>query len=373
MAENQPVISVFIPSLAGGGAERVAIFAADALHQAGYDVDLVYACRKGPLADHAVVKEMGVGLNAPNEMLCLPHLVRYLRRRKPDLIIAMVHSAKIMAGLARAFSPETRLAISVHNNLLPPRPYRFWFRRVFGFGIERRLYRHTVAAHSVAKELAEQTARCFDLPKEKSFAIYNPLNDSAVAASIPDAHRAWFDRPVILSAGRLVPQKDQAALIRCFAASGLASTCRLVILGEGRLRPTLERLIRSLALDDAVVMPGHVPDLRPYLAKASVFALSSQFEGLPLVLLEALQARTPIVSFACPTGPAELLAGGQFGRLIAPGDEQEFAAALKEAVDGRTPKPAPAEVESHLLQFSPETIRSQYRAFVAFCLSSPAA
>jgi glycosyltransferase involved in cell wall biosynthesis len=372
MVQDKAVVAVFIPSLAGGGAERVGLFLARALRVAGYDTDLVYARNRGPLAELAAVKELGVSLDAPNEMLCLPHLVRYLKRRKPDLVIALVHSAKIMAGLARYFVPQTRLAISVHNNLLAPGQYRFWLRRAFGFGIERHLYRHAVAAHSVSHELAEQTIRCFAIPRERSFMIYNPMEESCSSATVPGSHRSLFDRPVILAAGRLVPQKDHALLIRCFAAAGLAGTCRLLILGEGPLRPALERQVLQLNLQGDIALPGHVPDIRPYLANASAFALSSRFEGMPLALLEALQARLPIVSFACSCGPAELLAGGRFGWLVAPGDEVGFARALRDAIDGRSPKPSPEEIAAHLLQFSPEGIRLQYVSFVEHCLASSA-
>lgn len=363
-------MSVFIPSLAGGGAERVGLFLARTLRAAGYSTDLVYARNRGPLAELTAVKELGVSLDAPNEMLCLPHLVCYLKRRKPDLVIALVHSATIMAGLARYFAPQTRLAISVHNNLFAPRRYQFWLRRVFGFGLERYLYRHAVAVHSVSHELAEQTIRCFAIPRERSFMIYNPMETNSSSAAVPDRHQSLFDRPVILAAGRLVPQKDHALMIRCFAAAGLAGTCRLLILGEGPLRPTLERQVHQLKLESDVAMPGHVSDIRPYLAKASAFALSSRFEGMPLVLLEALQARLPIVSFACSCGPAELLAGGQFGRLVVPGDEVGFARALKEAINGEGPKPSSEELAAHILQFAPERIGLQYVSFVEHCLAA---
>ena len=371
--DKKKVISVFIPSLAGGGAERGAIFVADILDQAGYEVDLIYARNHGPLLHRDTVQKLGVSLDAANEMLCLPHLVRYLKRRKPALIIAMVHSAKIMAGLARYFAPETRLAISVRNNLLTPRKHRFWPRRFFGYGFERWLYRHAVGAHSVSRELAEQTIRCFGIPPEKSFCIYNPINESHFHPAIQAGHNSLFDRPVILSAGRLVAQKDHAALIRCFAASGLAETCRLVILGEGRLRPSLERQIKELKLEEAVALPGHVPDIRPYLDRAAGFALSSRFEGLVHVLLEALRAGRPIVCYDCPCGPAEILADGKFGRLVPPGDEAGFAVALQEMIEGRGPNPSAQEIQAQLLHFAPETIAAHYIAFVEHCLSHPVA
>ena len=364
------IISVFIPSLAGGGAERIAIFVADALDKAGYDVDLVYARNRGPLAQHSTVRKLGVSLDAVSEMFCLAQLVRYLRQRQPDLVIALVHSAKIMAGLARYFVPQTRLAISVHANLLAPRRYRFWLRRFFGFGLERRLYRHAIAAHAVSQELAEQVVRCFGIARQKSFMIYNPIDESEFSPVLPAHHEPLFDRPVILAAGRLVPQKDHAALIRSFAASGLVGSCRLVILGEGPLRPDLERQIRDLKLDDAVALPGHVPDVRPYLGRSGGYALSSRFEGLPLVLLEALKAGLPIVSYACSCGPAEILVDGKLGCLVPPGDEAGLARALKAMMDGQ--RPSQDAIDQQLAKFSPDIIRAQYIALVEHCLSQPA-
>ena len=365
------VITIFIPSLAGGGAERVAIYVADILNQAGYEVDLVYARAGGPLRDHPVVRGLGVCLNAPNEMLCLPHLVHYLRRRKPDLMIALVHSAKIMAGLACLFHPQTRLVISVHNNLLAPRQYRFWLRRWFGFGLERRLYGHVTAAHSVSYELAEQTMRCFGIPREKLFTIYNPTRGQEVQTDIPAAHKAWFDRPVILSAGRLVSQKNHASLIRSFAASGLVGRCRLLILGEGPLRAELEQQVKQVGLEGVVMLPGHVPDVNPYLACASAYALSSRFEGMPLALLEAMQSRVPIVSYACSCGPAEILDNGRFGHLIKPGDEAGFAQALREIIEKRGTLSSLQDVEEQLSRYAPDVIAAQYVELVEHCLSFP--
>jgi glycosyltransferase involved in cell wall biosynthesis len=365
------VISIFVPSLAGGGAERVAIYVAETLKQAGYEVDLVYARAGGPLRDHPVVHALGVCLNAPNEMLCLPHLVGYLRRRKPDLMIALVHSAKIMAGLACRIYPQTRLVISVHNNLLAPRRYRFWLRRWFGFGLERRLYAHVTAAHSVSLELAEQTSRCFGIPPEKSFTIYNPTRGQGDQTDIPPAHLPLFDRPVILSAGRLVPQKDHASLIRSFAASGLAGQCRLLILGEGPLRAELEQQVKQAGLEGAIVLPGRVPDVRPYLAHAACYALSSRFEGMSLAMLEAMQAGLPIVSYACSCGPAEILDNGRLGHLIKPGDEVGFAQALRAVINKQGPLPSPQEIEAKLRNFAPEIIAAQYVELVEYCLSRP--
>ena len=109
----KPKVAVFIPSLQGGGAEQIALFVAGSLAERGVPVDLVVARNVGSLTNHPVATALRVDLGAWNELLCLFRLIRYLRANKPDILFAMVHTAKIMAGLAKLFVPEVRLIISV--------------------------------------------------------------------------------------------------------------------------------------------------------------------------------------------------------------------------------------------------------------------
>jgi glycosyltransferase involved in cell wall biosynthesis len=136
---------------------------------------------------------------------------------------------------------------------------------------------------------------------------------------------------VFLAAGRLVPQKDHRTLIDAFAALRARMPARLVILGEGPERPALEALIRRWGIEDDVALPGF--DLYPaaYMARADVFVLSSRWEGLANVIVEAMACGTPVVSTDCPSGPAELLEGGRFGPVVPVGDAPALAAAMEQA------------------------------------------
>lgn len=357
-------VAIFLPSLAGGGAERIAIFATERLRAAGIDAELVVACAEGALADAPVFAAHGVDLRAPNELLSLPALLRYVDRARPDLLFAFVHSAKIVAGLAKQRRPWLRLAISVHNALEVPRRARFWPRALFGYAPERWLYRDVVAAHAVSRDLAAQVVRQFALPPERVHTIYNPLLDQPAPGAVDPAHASFFARPVIVNAGRMVAQKDQAALIRAFHAAGLATRATLLILGEGPLRGALTAQVAALGLEDSVAMPGFVGDVRPYMARAAGFVLSSRNEGFGLVLAEALASGCPVASFDCPSGPRELLADGALGTLIAPGDEPALGQAMAAMVDGTAPRPDPAQVAVHLRRFAPDTIAAQYVALV---------
>ena len=357
-------VAIFLPSLAGGGAERIALFVTERLRGAGIDAELVVAKAEGALVDAPVFARHGVDLKAPNEMLSARALLRYVDRAQPDLLFAFVHSAKMMAGIVKKLRPDIRLAISIHNALEVPRRARFWPRAVFGHAPERWLYRDVVAAHAVSRDLAAQVVRRFALPPERVHTIYNPLPDRPAAGAIETAHERFFTRPVIVNAGRMVPQKDQAALIRAFHDAGLAGRATLLILGEGPLRPALEAQIRALGIADSVEMPGFVADVRPYMARAAGFVLSSRNEGFGLVLAEALSMGCPVAAFDCPSGPRELLADGRLGDLIAAGDESRLAQAMVRMTDGTFPRPSRDAVEAHLRQFAPDTIADQYVALV---------
>jgi glycosyltransferase involved in cell wall biosynthesis len=148
-------------------------------------------------------------------------------------------------------------------------------------------------------------------------------------AAVPSAR----SEPIVLGVGRLSPQKGFGRLIRAFVPVAAAHPeWRLRICGDGPLRASLHRLVRDLGLTERVALPGAVRGIEHEMARASVFALSSRFEGFPMVLLEAMSMGLAIVSFDCPTGPRELLDDGRSGMLVPEGDVDALAAALERVV-----------------------------------------
>ena len=101
----------------------------------------------------------------------------------------------------------------------------------------------------------------------------------------------------------------------------------------------LEALIKKLGLEEDVSLPGFVMNPYAYMARASLFVLSSRWEGLPTVLIEALCCGTPVVSTDCPSGPREILRGGKYGPLVPVGDANALARAIETTLDGDTPRP----------------------------------
>jgi glycosyltransferase involved in cell wall biosynthesis len=165
--------------------------------------------------------------------------------------------------------------------------------------------------------------------------IYNPMDVASIRArSSEEPSHPWFREPrgrLLISVGRLSRMKDQETMLRALAL--LPEDVRLVIFGEGKQRPRLERLVRKLGLGGRVDLPGYSPNPFAHVAQADLFVLSSRFEGFCNALLEALVVGTPAVSTDCPSGPREILDGGKYGRLVPIGQPQALAEAILQTLD----------------------------------------
>ncbi|MFP2907311.1 glycosyltransferase [Pyxidicoccus sp. 3LFB2] len=157
---------------------------------------------------------------------------------------------------------------------------------------------------------------------------------AAGEAPLPDWAEPIYKKPVVIAVGRLEHQKAFDVLIRSHAllrASGMDH--HLLILGDGSLRAELEALVKSLGVESSVFMPGFAANPHALMRRAAAFAMSSRFEGLPMVLLEALALGCPVVSTDCPSGPAELLEHGRHGVMVPMEDPRALADALGRIMD----------------------------------------
>lgn len=151
--------------------------------------------------------------------------------------------------------------------------------------------------------------------------------------------REWFKDgapPVILGVGRLSLQKDFPTLIRAFTIVRKQLPARLMILGEGEERPQIEAMIKELGLASEVALPGFVSNPYAFMSRAAVFVLSSVYEGLPTVLIEAMAVGTPVVSTDCPSGPREILGFGKYGMLVPVRDFEALANAIVTTLSDQT-------------------------------------
>ena len=337
-------VALFLPNLSGGGAERVFAVLAEGLVARGIKTEVVLVRAEGPhlAAVEAIVPVVDLHVSATRHSL-LP-LARYLRRSRPDVLVAALGHANIMAVPARKFA-RVETAVVVTQHLRVPTRSSSLEDRLWS-GLRARFYPSADAIVAVSRDMAEGLARSLGVPRDRIDVIANPVitSDLARLGGVPPEH-PWFapgEPRVLLGIGRLDRQKDFPTLIRAFAQLRRQRLVRLLILGEGPDRQALESLVRELDIADDVALPGFVSNPYAYLSRAAAFVLSSIYEGLPTVIIEALALGTPVVSTDCPSGPREILEGGRLGRLVPIQNPDALAVAIAQTLD-EPRQPVPAE------------------------------
>ena len=331
-------IAMVLPSMGGGGAERVALTLIEGFAARGHQVDLVLAEAKGELLPLVPAGVRVFDLRAPRLRHAVLPLARYLRREKPDAVQVSMWPLTIAGILARALARSpARLMVSDHAALSRQYAHSAATRSVLRW-TTRLLYPAADHRVVVSGQAADDLAALSGIPRDRFKTIYNPIAPPASIATNPEVERLWGDgRPRIITIGTLKAQKNHALMLRAFARLRGHPDATLMIVGEGPLRAELEDRARELGIADRVIMPGFCPDPWPFLASADLFVLSSDYEGFGLVLAEAMHAGLRLVSTDCEAGPREILDGGRYGRLVPTGDAdalaEAMAAALAEPVD----------------------------------------
>jgi glycosyltransferase involved in cell wall biosynthesis len=364
--QQHPTIAFFLYSLDGGGAERVILNLACNFVQRGIKVDMVLVQAKGPYLSQLPSEVRVVTLKAEKTQNSLWDLVGYLRRERPDVLIASMHYANEVALWARALARvPTKVVVCEQNTLsryaqnTSRRVERWtplWARLFYPWADEI-----IAASYGVAQDLCEVTG----LPLSRIQVIYNPvITPELTQLSRVSVDHPWFEAgepPVILGVGRLVGQKDFQTLIRAFAQVRQTHPSRLMILGANAgIRGALEALVQELNLEKDVSMPGFINNPYSYMAKAKVFVLSSRWEGFGNVVVEALAVGTPVVSTDCESGPREILAQGKYGELVPVGEPSAMATAITQVLNGHVPFIDP----SWLDKFRLDPIAEQYLSVV---------
>ncbi len=268
-------------------------------------------------------------------------LQQYIEDSRPRVIVSALPYAnliaiwaKLKAGYDLPVIVSERIAIATY--CAAPSNFRKWRWRYLP-ALVRRTYPNADKVVAVSNYVAAELTGVVGLPRQIVTTIYNPVVDNSLRERAREAlEHPWFNpggAPVILGVGRLTEQKDFATLIRAFSRVRGDREARLVILGEGSLRADLENLAANLGFGADVDMPGFVANPLKYMARASVLVLSSEYEGLPGVLIQALACGCPVISTNCPGGSAEILADGEYGALVDIGDDDAMARAILAELD----------------------------------------
>ena len=368
-------LAFYLDNFEGGGVQKTTLTIAGALAARGHPVELLVCRPRGALQDQVSPEVQVIPLAEPSawaaRMLALRSyptqlvpllggillsprasptlaylgsLTAALAARRPIALYAATTHMNLEALLARRLAGvDTRVIVSERNALTGGHLQQGW-PALFLPTLVRRAYGQADAIVAVSDGVADDLAAWAGLPRARIGTIFNPVvTQELLRMQSEPVDHPWFrpgEPPVVMSAGRLGRAKDHPTLIRAFARVRRVRPTRLVIFGQGKsAAKTAKRIaaLQSLAAEHGVAadlaLPGFVANPFAYMARAALFALSSINEGLPGVLIQAMACGCPVVSTDCPSGPAEILAGGRYGRLVRPRDDEALAEAILATLD----------------------------------------
>lgn len=309
----------------------------------GFAVDLLRIRNHGPHLSAAALPGVRiVDLGCAHVSTVLPSLVRYLRRQHPRALLTDKDRVNRVAIVARAVAGTgTRLAVrigtTVSVNLASRKPLDRWLQRKSMGGLYPLADRVIVPSVGVANDLADYTGIDRGRIQVARSPIVTPELFRLAGESVDHPWLMEHEVPVVLGAGELGYRKDFETLVQAFALVRRKRPCRLVILGRGRRREALLALAEELGIAEDVDLPGFHPNPYGFMARADLFVLSSRWEGMPVVLIEALAAHTPVVATDCPSGPREILDGSGLGSLVPVGGVESMAEAIDTWLDAECP------------------------------------
>lgn len=354
-------VALITSGLAAGGAEKVVLRLATEFARAGHRVDLVAMHAVGPLLQDVSSKVRLIDLGAPRIIAGLGPLSRYLRNERPSSMLSAMSPVNCVSVWARQLARvSVRLVLTEHTIISQVRCNSQRLSNTLLPCIMRRSYPLADAIVAVSRGAADDLADTISMPRDRIGVIYNPVVSSDLYAKRDEIlNHSWFDSgspPVVLAVGRLTRAKDFSTLIRAFQLLRQRRDAKLIILGEGELRPELERLITSISLNEHVSLPGFITNPYPYMRHSAVFVSSSKWEGLSNVIIEAMACGMPIVATDCPYGPAEILENGRWGRMVPVANPEALSLSINCALDD----PRPRYGERRANDFSVERAVKQY-------------
>lgn len=323
-----------ITHLHAGGAERVTVLLANELASRGLKVAIATYVRQGEFIDQlsATVPLIEVG-GAGWEAAILP-LARLIRRTRPAAVVGVMVSSNVAAVAAGKLAMTGARIVLVEHNQVDRGAAHYGS---LSYRAIRWSYPWADAIVCVSDGVRDSLCRYAGMTPRRMRVIHNPIVPPGLAelAARPCPHPWAGDRevPLVLAVGRLTTPKNYPMLLRSFALLLRQRHARLLIVGNGTERAQLEALIDELGIGAHVEMPGYSDNPYAYMARADLFVLSSEWEGFPTVLVEALACGAPVVATDCPSGPREILLDGELGSLVPVGDERAFADAMRRALD----------------------------------------
>jgi glycosyltransferase involved in cell wall biosynthesis len=358
-----------VPSLAGGGAERVAVEVLNALDSTRWDRSMFLFDRSGPyLADVSPSIQLEAAPTPSSRFSRWTALRRFIRRMRPDVIVAFLSYLSALTA-ARAAGVGAKVVFAVGTPLSgflndADFPWsRRWNRQLLT-GALRVGCAVTDLVLATSQGVADDLIGSWQSDPARVRVVHNPVDlarvASAAQAPLEAGDAANWHRPVIVAAGRLAAVKNYALLIDAFAMLRTRMAASLFILGQGDQEAELRRMIHDRGLDDSAHLCGFRTNPWRYIARADVFALTSRYEGFGNVIVEAMACGVPVVATSS-AGTREILTSGANGMLVDQHEPAAFAAALEAVLaDASLRRTLGDAGRDHVERFRTESIALAY-------------
>lgn len=333
-APRTPDLAVLMAEIGSGGMGKMRVQLMNAIVDAGYSVDLLLGKQKGRHRLELDPRIRVIDIGTTHAVFGVPRLAAYLLRHRPRVLLTQRIRVTVLAHRARALArvPTRIFATGETHESTSVKTYPEAEQRK-RLGRIRKYFGRNDGMIATSRGVAEDHAALMDWPVEAITVVPSPVLTPAIESLARESvDHPWFaagQPPVIISAGRLEAPKDYPTLLRAFALFRQHHDARLVILGEGPLRPELEALASDLGIAADFNLPGFTANVYAPMAHSRMFVLSSAWEGFGSVLVEAMAVGTPVVSTDCQSGPAEILADGIYGPLAPCGDPEALAACME--------------------------------------------
>ena len=344
MNDRQALVALYLPSLTGGGAERVMVSVANELVSRGTSVHLVLASANGPLLAEVNPQVRVIDLRCRRVATSLPGFIRYLRKYRPEAVLSTMTHANIVALLAKHLARVparfvVREAIHISTAIRDETTAARYLMPAF----MRLLYPTADAIVAPSVGVAQDLESFLGVESSRLHVISNPVDvDRLQTLAAERIEHPWFrpdSPPVLLAVGRLHRQKDYRTMIEAFALVRRRRDVKLIILGEGSERQQIEQLAMQSGVTMDIRLLGFVPNPFPYMRACAVFVQTSRFEGMPNALVQAVALGCKAVATDCPSGPREVLRANENSRLVPVGNAAAVACAIEELLDQSSTTP----------------------------------
>jgi glycosyltransferase involved in cell wall biosynthesis len=330
-------ITILLPNLRSGGAERVSLDLAIAFKNFGHDVEFCLMSAEGEYLAEAERCFKVVNLNVAKFREVPLALRRYLVGLHPDVLIANMWPLTTAAVVGSFFSSKRiKLLLVDHCSLDRQYANLGWRHDLIRHISIRATYPFADHLAGVSEGVAAEIASYAGIKSEDVAVLHNSIPQRQIINEhmLRVAEAKWGCPPGerILTVGRLKDQKNHSLLLRAMALLPRIDA-RLMIVGSGQNETVLRALALELGISDRIIFAGFHSDPSPFYATANLFVLSSNYEGFGNVIVEAMSFGLPVVSTDCPFGPAEILEEGRWGQLVPVGNAEALASAIDIALE----------------------------------------